>query len=156
MAKRTRTSENPAAWLPPELRDERGKERPAENGHAANGDQGAEQWVAVPEAASNGRKRTDEIRRRETPSDVQPTENGELAGSTDWELVGSADAPAPRPLRARRDRGRTPRERWIASRLRRAKEKLRAQEAVIEELTARVADLETAIEGRDKQQPSGR
>jgi DNA uptake protein ComE-like DNA-binding protein len=145
MAKRTQTAENPATWLPPELRGERGKEGPAENGDATNGDQGAEldQWLAIPEAASNGRKRTAEIRRREAPSNVQPADHGELAGSSD----GSA----PRPLRARRDRGRTPRERWIASRLRRAKEKLRAREAVIEELTARVADLEAAVERSAKQ-----
>jgi DNA uptake protein ComE-like DNA-binding protein len=153
MAKRAQTSENAAGWLPPGMRGERGKERAAENGHAKNGDQGAEvdQWLAIPEVASNGPKRTVDNGRREAPRVAEPTDNGELPGSTDnGELARSTDAPAPRPLRARRDRGRTPRERWIASRLRRAKEKLRAQEAVIEELTARVADLEAVVESSAK------
>jgi hypothetical protein len=48
----------------------------------------------------------------------------------------------PTERRVKRSRGRNPRERWLATRLRRAKQKLRAQEELIEELRARVAELE--------------
>jgi DNA uptake protein ComE-like DNA-binding protein len=155
MAKGGQTSGTDAAsWLPPGMRGEPSPDAAsngdARNSDASNGDQAGklEEWLAVPEP---GQKR---------PKPKQETPNGSRAVSTEVEatdlepsepelredeLAGSTDEPEPRPLRARRDRGGNPRERWLASRLGRANEKLRAQDEVIEELKARVTSLEAEV-----------
>jgi DNA uptake protein ComE-like DNA-binding protein len=145
MANGGQTSDRDAStWLPPGMRDEPSTSPPA-NEDAGNGDQAGDrdQWLAVPDPDRKAPKpKRAENGVRTEPSNGEP----EDAEPRDDEAAESSiDEPEPRPLSARRDRGRSPRERWQASRLRRAKEKLRAQDEVIEELRAQVAFLESEL-----------
>jgi hypothetical protein len=101
---------------------------------------GATAWLP-PEPNGNGRNGNGRNGHRRNG-------NGQRAGDVDQWLVDMASAreAQPRPLRDRHDRGRNPRERWLASRLRRAREKLHAQDALIEELRERVVDLERNLQ----------
>jgi DNA uptake protein ComE-like DNA-binding protein len=133
-----------STWLPPGMRDEPSPSPPGDE-DAGNGDQSGDrdQWLAVPDPDRKAPKpKRAENGVRTEPSNGEP----EDAEPRDDEAAESSiDEPEPRPLSARRDRGRSPRERWQASRLRRAKEKLRAQDEVIEELRAQVAFLESEL-----------
>jgi DNA uptake protein ComE-like DNA-binding protein len=133
-----------SSWLPPGMRDEPSTSPPG-NGDAGHGDQASDldQWLAVPDPDRKApRPKRAENGVRAEPSDAEPDD---AEPRDDEEADSSIDEPEPRPLSARRDRGRSPRERWQASRLRRAKEKLRAQDEVIEELRAQVAFLESEL-----------
>jgi DNA uptake protein ComE-like DNA-binding protein len=138
MAKRGRTSEtDSSAWLLPGV--------PAKDEAASNGDSASDldQWL-VPDASENGRKPNREAKNGRPQPDKKGRNDVEPRAAS--APTDSTEKSKPRPARARPDRGRNPRERWIASRLRRAKERLRAQEEEIEGLKARVAELEAEAE----------
>jgi DNA uptake protein ComE-like DNA-binding protein len=164
MAKSGRTPRtDAAAWLPPELRDDV-EALATPNGDVAS-DQAREtsEWVAEPEpdqeppkphsGTSNGSPTpsTEVEATGLEPAEVEATdlEPREFEATED-ELADSTDEPEAWHPHTQRDRGRSLREWWLASRLRGAKEKLRAQDEVIDGLKKRVKALEAELKSTNR------